>query len=41
MEALDVKGFNSPVSISTDQMSAVPEREEKNAIRFPSGDQFA
>jgi hypothetical protein len=40
-EAVCATGFASPDSTSTDQMSAVPERAEKNAMVRPSGDQFA
>src|SRR5215470_6626880 len=40
MPEFDVRGFNVPVATSTSQMFGLPEREEKKAIFFSSGDQF-
>src|SRR5260370_15240175 len=36
----EVNCFIAPVATSTSQMFGLPEREEKKAIFFPSGDQF-
>ena len=40
-DAVCVSARSAPEATSTVQMSAVPEREEKNTIVRPSGDQFA
>src|SRR5579864_723058 len=37
----EVSGVRAPLRTSTSQMLGLPEREEKNAIFLPSGDQFA
>src|SRR6266852_1126255 len=40
MPAFEVKRRNAPLETSTSQTFGVPEREEKKAIFFSSGDQF-
>src|ERR1700739_105778 len=37
----DVRRLRVPLAISTSQMFGLPEREEKKAISFSSGDQLA
>ena len=40
MAEFDVNRVNAPLETSTSQTFGLPEREEKNKILFPSGDQF-
>src|SRR5215471_18424059 len=40
MREFDVRRFRVPLAISTSQMFGLPEREEKKASFFLSGDQF-